>query len=111
MLVGLSLIAVSTAAGAAMNSLWQLTLLWGVLSGIGTGIAAAVLGAAVANLWFVARRGLVLGLFGAAASAGQLVFVPVLMGSVVVIGWRASNLLLAATAALALVPVYFLMRD
>jgi predicted MFS family arabinose efflux permease len=53
----------------------------------------------------------VLGLFGAASSAGQLVFVPVLMGSVVVIGWRASNLLLAAAAALVLIPVFFLMRD
>ena len=111
MLAGVSLIVVSTAAGAALNALWQLTLLWGLLGGIGTGIAAAVLGATVANLWFVQRRGLVLGLFGAATSAGQLVFVPVLMGSVVLIGWRASNLLLAAVAALILVPVFFLMRN
>jgi sugar phosphate permease len=111
MLAGLSLIVVSTAAGAALNALWQLTFLWGILGGIGTGIAAAVLGATVANLWFVQRRGLVLGLFGAATSAGQLVFVPVLMGSVVLIGWRASNLLLAAVAALILVPVLFLMRN
>ena len=111
MLAGVSLIVVSTAAGAALNALWQLTLLWGILGGIGTGIAAAVLGATVANLWFVERRGLVLGLFGAATSAGQLVFVPVLMGTVVLIGWRASNLLLAAVAALILVPVFFLMRN
>jgi sugar phosphate permease len=34
MLVGLALIAISTAAGAAITSLWQLTFLWGVLSGI-----------------------------------------------------------------------------
>jgi MFS family permease len=51
-----------------MTELWQLNLFWGVLSGVGTGIVAPVLGATVANRWFVERRGLVLGIFGAAAS-------------------------------------------
>jgi sugar phosphate permease len=101
----------SQAAGAAISTLWQLNLLWGVLGGIGTGMAAQVLGATVANRWFVARRGLVLGFFGAAGSAGQLLFVPLLMALVVAIGWRASHLVLAGAVALVLIPVFFLMRD
>jgi sugar phosphate permease len=70
-----------------------------------------VLGTTIANRWFVARRGLVLGLFGAATSAGQLVFVPLLMWLIVKIGWRTSTLLLAGAALVVLVPVLLLMRD
>jgi sugar phosphate permease len=110
-LFGLSLIGLSTLLGATMTELWQLNLFWGVLSGLGTGIVAPVLGATVANRWFVERRGLVLGIFGAAASAGQLVTVPALMWLVVQIGWRAGTVVLAAIVLLMLVPVLLLMRD
>ena len=65
----------------------------------------------MANRWFVARRGLVLGFFGAAGSAGQLLFVPLLMALVVAVGWRASQLVLAGIVALILIPVFLLMRD
>src|SRR5215212_7323724 len=108
---GLSLIGLSTLLGAAMTELWQLNLFWGVLSGLGTSVLAPVLGATVANHWFVERRGLVLGIFGAAASAGQLVSVPALMWLVVVVGWRQGTVLLAGAVMLALLPVLFLMRD
>ena len=111
MLSGLAIIGASTAAGAAMTALWQLNLFWGALSGIGTGFAASVLGAAVANRWFVARRGLVLGIFGAATSAGQLIFVPLLIQLVVTIGWRGSAVVLAVAAVATLAPVLLLMRD
>jgi sugar phosphate permease len=110
-LVGLALIGGSTLAGAAMTELWQLNLFWGVLSGVGTGIVAPVLGATVANRWFAERRGLVLGVFGAAASAGQLISVPALMWLVVAVGWREGTVYLAAVALLVLAPVLLLMRD
>src|SRR5919112_2646762 len=108
--VGLALIGGSTLAGAAMTELWQLNLFWGVLSGVGTGIVAPVLGATVANRWFVERRGLVLGIFGAAASAGQLVSVPALMWLVVSVGWRGGTVYLAAGAFLLLGPGLPLLR-
>ena len=110
-LFGLGLIALSTLMGAATTQLWQLNLFWGVLSGLGTGVVAPVLGATVANRWFVERRGLVLGIFGAAASAGQLVSVPALMWLVVSVGWREGTVYLAAVAFLVLAPVLLLMRD
>jgi sugar phosphate permease len=108
---GLALIGLSTLMGAAMTELWQLNLFWGVLSGLGTGIVAPVLGATVANRWFVERRGLILGIFGAAASAGQLVTVPALMWLVVAIGWRAGTAALAVIVLLVLVPVFLFMRN
>jgi sugar phosphate permease len=110
-LVGLAVIGGSTLAGATMTELWQLNLFWGVLSGVGTGVVAPVLGATVANRWFVGRRGLVLGVFGAAASAGQLVSVPALMWLVVAAGWREGTVLLAVAVFLILVPVLLFMRD
>ena len=111
MLAGLALMVLSCAASVTMTGLWQLNLYWGLLSGAGTGVAAVVLGATVANRWFDARRGLVVGIFGAATSAGQLLFVPLLMGLVVAGGWRSAVLVLAGAAALAAVPVWLLMRD
>lgn len=111
MLGGLGLVAASMALSVAMTALWQLNLLWGVLSGLGTGAAAAVLGASVANRWFFARRGLVMGIFGAATSAGQLVFVPLLMFLVVTAGWRVAALMLAGVVAAIILPVILFMRD
>ena len=110
-LVGLVIIGGSTLLGATMTELWQLNLFWGVLSGVGTGIVAPVLGATVANRWFVERRGLVLGILGAAASAGQLVTVPALMWLVVAVGWRMGTVILAVVVLLIFFPVLILMRD
>src|SRR3954462_8851281 len=61
-----------------MTQVWQLMLLWGAAVGIGTGMTAMVLGATVATRWFVARRGLALGILTASVATGQLVFLPLL---------------------------------
>ncbi len=110
-LFGLAVIGGSTLAGAAMTELWQLNLFWGALSGVGTGVVAPVLGATVANRWFVETRGLVLGILGAAASAGQLLSVPALMWLVGAVGWREGTVYLGIVALLVFVPVLLLMRD
>jgi MFS family permease len=111
MLGGLILMVAAMLASAAMRAPWQLMLFWGGLSGLGTGLAGAVMGATVANRWFVARRGLVLGVFGAATSAGQLIFLPLIVGMTHIIGWRGVTLALAVIAALLLPAVLLLMRD
>jgi len=111
MLGGLALMGAAMVASALVRSQWQLVLFWGALSGLGTGLAGAVLGTAVAARWFVARRGLVIGIFGAATSAGQLLFLPAIVGLSEAIGWRGATLTLAGAAALLLLPVLLLMRD
>lgn len=110
-LAGLLLTGASLIASANMTRLWQLYLFWGALSGVGTGLLASVLGATVAARWFVARRGLVVGIFGAATSAGQLIFVPLLMRLVLGLGWRTSTLWLAGILLILLVPVVLLLRN
>jgi MFS family permease len=72
----LGLLAISVALTTQMHSQWQMTLLWGVCVGTGTGVTSMVLAAVVATRWFDARRGVVLGALSAANATGQLVFLP-----------------------------------
>jgi MFS family permease len=94
-----------------LRDLWQLHLFWGLLVGLGTGAIGGTLSATVAVRWFRTNRGLVLGLFGGATSAGQLVFVPLLMWMTVESGWRSAVLLCAVVGALLLVPTLLFLRD
>ncbi len=111
MLGGLVLMALSMVASALMREPWQMLLFWGATSGVATGLVGAVMGTAVANRWFYARRGMVLGVFGAASSAGQLIFLPAIVWIVSLIGWRGASYVLAGAAAVLLPVVFLLMRD
>jgi MFS family permease len=94
-----------------MTAPWQLVVLWGLVIGLGTGSVALVFGAIVANRWFVARRGLVVGILGAAWATGQLVFLPLLAAVVDRFGWREASVTVAVLS-LALVPlVLAVLRD
>ena len=110
-LASLALTALSMVLSSRLTSTLELDLFFGLLSGLGTGLVASVLGATVANRWFIKSRGLVVGIFGASTSAGQLVFFPLLTTLAVTTGWRSSALLLAGIAVAVLVPVLFFMRD
>lgn len=111
LLVGLGSIAAGLFLMLSVSALWQLYLVWGLLIGVGTGIASQVTGATVAHRWFRTHRGIVIGLFGAATSAGQLIFVPTMMALTQSDGWRSGMLLLLGAAAIVSVPVLFFMRD
>ncbi|HZU62357.1 MAG TPA: MFS transporter, partial [Novosphingobium sp.] len=78
MMAGLTLMAAATFASQWMTQSWQYTLSWGVVSGVGSGAVASVLGAAVVNRWFATHRGLVMGLLSASTATGSLVFLPFL---------------------------------
>src|SRR5256885_11010660 len=74
--MGLALVGGAMAMVTQATQLWHLFLLWSLLLGMGTGLTALVLGAVVANRWFAARRGLVIGVLTASAATGQLAFLP-----------------------------------
>jgi len=109
--VALALVALGSALTIYMTRSWQLMLLWGGMVGVGTGSIALVFGAIIANRWFVARRGLVTGLFSAASATGQLIFLPVVAQLADKYGWRAAAMAVAALA-LCIVPlVQLVMAD
>lgn len=107
----LLLIAAGCLLTTVMTAPWQLSVLWGLLIGAATGSVALVFGAIVANRWFVARRGLVVGILGAAWATGQLIFLPLLAALVDAFGWRAASLAVAGTCALLLPVVAAVLRD
>ena len=86
-------------------------MLWGVVVGIGTGAMAMVLAATIANRWFVARRGLVIGILTASTATGQLLFLPLLAAVVQHSGWRAAAFVITGVALLLVPIVVIFMRD
>lgn len=111
MALAMTLVALGYGLSTLATSYWQFVLLWGVMVGAGSGMAATVLGAAVANRWFAQRRGLVMGLLTASTATGQLVFLPWLAAAVTAQGWRSAPLIVAA-ASLAVLPlIWIFMRD
>ncbi len=99
------------AASLAMTKVWQLMLLWGVVIGIGTGMTALVLGATIATRWFVARRGLVVGIMTASVATGQLVFLPLLASLTERLGWRTALALVCCVLGISALAVLMVMRD
>jgi MFS family permease len=84
----------------------------GVLMAAGAGGLGIATTATVAARWFVARRGLILGILGGAMSAGQMLVVPLSMLLISLYGWRASFLWLGVgILALALPVILTFVRD
>jgi sugar phosphate permease len=110
-LAAIALLSISVAMTTQMRTQWQLTLLWGILVGSGTGVTALVLAAVVASRWFDERRGLVLGVLSAANATGQLEFLPLLARLIDTHGWRTAAMAVSGAAAAVFVVVAFLMRD
>lgn len=109
--VALGLVAAGAGLSVFASAPWMLTLTWGLLIGLGTGSMALVFAASIADTWFVAKRGLVIGVLTAGSATGQLIFLPLVAVVATSAGWRWATLTVAA-AALVMVPVVaLLMRD
>jgi sugar phosphate permease len=110
-LLSLAITGVALLATSLTREIWQLTLLFGLLSGLGTGLVASVLGPTVAARWFVKDRGLVVGIFGASTSAGQLVFFPLLTALAVAAGWRTGAIVLGLLSLALLLPALAWLKN
>ncbi|MDD5579218.1 MAG: MFS transporter [Methylobacter sp.] len=86
------LIVLGAARTLFMREAWQMYMLWGVIVGIGSGGTSMVMGSTIVNRWFHERRGLALGVLGAAMSSGQLLFIPIIMNLNTHFGWGAAIL-------------------
>src|SRR5918996_5140997 len=111
MLGSLVLLILGVSGTMAMNQFWQFFLVWGVIVGLGAGGVGSVLTATVGNRWFVARRGLVLGILGSATSTGQLIFLPLFIVMITYAGWRMGSMTLIIVAIILLPMIYLWMRD
>ena len=109
--MALSLVAIGSSLTIWIGQAWHLYILWGVFIGFGTGCLALVFGNAVANRWFVQRRGLVTGIFSAAYATGSLIFLPLFGHLIETAGWRSTSLIVGGLAALIVPLVLFFFRD
>jgi len=90
---------------------WQLWLGTGILLGLAPGITAMQLNAVVAARWFVAHRGLVIGLLGGAVATGMLVFMPLAAWVSERWGWRMALLIPSLGAAASWLAFLWLAKD
>jgi sugar phosphate permease len=104
----LLILSLGVALTSLMRAPWQMVVLWGFLVGSGTGMIAMVLGATIAERWFVRNRGLVLGILTASSATGQLIFLPLLANLSLNFGWRAVSLTVALIA-LVMAPIAALL--
>ena len=110
-IAGCALIAGGIWALTQVRELWQFYVIWGIVIGLGTGAAGNVVSGVIAHRWFRKHQGLVIGGLGAAVSAGQLIFIPIIATIIVSSGWRPAISILAVALVIVLIPLFFLMRD
>lgn len=105
MLLATAVLGVGTILASFVGHLWQMYVSAGVLMAAGAGGLAIATTATVAARWFVARRGLILGILGGAMSAGQMLIVPLSMLLISFYGWRSSFLWLGVGIVVLALPV------
>ena len=110
-MTALTFVALSAASTTAMTQPWHLWVLWGVCVGIGTGSMALVFAATVANRWFVAHKGLVVGVLTAASATGQLIFLPLLSHFAVTYGWKSVSITIAIASATVVPLIFFFLKE
>jgi len=108
-LVG-GLVGLALAGGLAWvaEARWLFILSLGVFAGVGYGLVAQHVVAAVLAGWFEARRGLATGFAIAGSTAGQLLLVPVMAYIATHVAWH-GPFLANALLALALIPLVWLV--
>jgi sugar phosphate permease len=111
MMAAAGFIALAMVLATRVTTLWQLFILWGLVLGCGTGLTALVLGAMVANRWFTARRGLVVGLLAASTATGQLLFLPLAAWLIEHVGWRYAVLPVFCACVIVATLVFLFMQD
>jgi MFS family permease len=99
---GLALISVSTA-------LWQIVAIYALLLGMGFTLAGSLAGQTLAAKWFRGRRGLAIGIVSLGSSLGGFLLPPLVTLLIDRYDWRTAQMILAVFAALAIVPLSWLV--
>jgi len=107
----LALVSLSATSTIFMTQPWHLWALWGIGVGVGAGSMALVFAATIANRWFIARKGIVVGALTAATASGQLVFLPMLSHFAIVYGWKSVSLTVGGAAALIIPFIFFFLKE
>jgi MFS family permease len=108
---GLLSMAVGLAACRMVQDLWHLTVLFGVLVGLGVGLAGQVTHAALLSVWFIKRRGTIIGFAFAGMGLGVQAISPLAQHLILRTGWRQTFVVLALGTAVYAVLVLLTLRN
>jgi MFS family permease len=108
---GLLSMAVGLATCSVVQELWHLTVLFGVVVGLGVGLAGQVSQAALLSTWFVRRRGTIIGFAFAGMGLGVQAISPLAQHLILRLGWRQTFLVLALGTAVYAVMVLLTLRN
>ena len=107
--VGGALMGAGLILSAAIQNLWQLYLVYGVIIGLGASTTWGPLVATVSR-WFIARRGLAMGIMSLGISLGIMVLPPLSRSLITRLGWRMSFILLGLLTGLLVIGTSFLLK-
>jgi MFS family permease len=107
-LAGAAVLGLGCALGAAIQTVWHLYAVIGVLGAVGVCAVGWVPSAALLAGWFAARRGTVMGLAFSGMGVGILALGPLAQWLIAAHGWRRAYLVLGAGALAVLVPLVWL---
>jgi MFS family permease len=107
----LAVVAISSSSTIFISQPWHLWALWGIGVGVGAGSMALVFAATIANRWFVARKGIVVGALTAATATGQLVFLPLLSHFAVTYGWKSVSITVGGASAAVIPFIYLFLKE
>ncbi len=108
--VGGLVLTLSLAASAAVSTLWQLVVIYGVVMTLGANCLGLVVFTPLVSRWFVQRRGLAIAIIQAANGVGRAVATPLAQVLVETIGWRHAYLGLAIVMGLMTLPLVRVFR-
>ena len=107
--VGGALMGAGLLLSATIQNLWQLYLVYGVIIGLGASTTWGPLAATVSR-WFVARRGLAMGIMSLGVSLGIMVLPPLSRSLITGLGWRMSFILLGLLTGLLVIGISLLLK-
>jgi MFS family permease len=108
---GLVLIGLATLGMAGASEAWQLWLTYGVLAGLGFAATLQLTASVLAARWFVARRGLVVGLVQSGGSIASFLVLPIATHLIERIGWPDFYRVTALTLLVAIPATWALIRN
>jgi len=94
-----------------INTIWQLYLVFGLITGIGmSGLWVPVI--STVSRWFVKRQGMMTGIVLSGASLGMIIMPPLATWLIATYGWRTSYIIIGLAAMIVIIPAtQFIKRD
>lgn len=108
---GLLSMAVGLAACGGVQQLWHLTVLFGIIVGLGVGLAGQVTQAALLSAWFIRRRCTIIGFAFAGMGLGVQAISPLAQHLIMRVGWRQTFVVLALGTAAYAIMVLLTLRN